>query len=55
VMAERHALPRGDGRHALQRDGERQQHDSTNSEERSRHRWALYASCFERDQLRGSP
>ena len=47
VMPECHALPRDDGRHTLDRNGEGQQRDSEKADKGSRHRSALYASCFE--------
>jgi hypothetical protein len=42
VMPECHALTRYDRRHALDRDGQSQQKDRQESEERFRHRQALY-------------
>lgn len=47
MMSERHALPRDDSRHALDRNGQGQQRDSEKAEKGSRHRSALYANCFE--------
>jgi hypothetical protein len=44
MMPERHALPRGDGGHALDRYAQGQQQNSENPEKRSKHRPTLYAS-----------
>jgi hypothetical protein len=41
VMPECHALPCYDGRHALGRNGQRQQENRKKTEDRSRHRQAL--------------
>jgi len=44
MMPERHALPRGDGGHALDRYGQGQQQNPEHPEKRSKHRPTLYAS-----------
>ena len=55
VMAECHALPCRDRRHALDRDGEGQQKDRKKSEESVRHRHAFYVNCLERGPPRRFP
>ena len=55
MMAECHALPCRDRRHALDRDGEGQQKDRKKSEESFRHRHAFYVNCLERGPPRRFP